>query len=132
MSWLNDVSHDERFIWIFTRPLTIGPELFLPLIASSSRGRHALCHWGVLVTDTSRDLKDLRMIINDIQDLELGTMWELLPTPTGHNQVHRNRFNISMVSGEWRDFSVEYAGTTTLTDEQISNEGVWTLHFSKS
>jgi hypothetical protein len=118
-----DFGHDERFVWIFARPLTIGGALLSSVVASTSAGRYPLCHWGVLVTGVSRNLiRDLPVGTRDTTDLELGKMWELQPR-SGENTVVIRPFNASILSEEWRHHSAQYVGATTLTDEQINIEG---------
>ena len=115
--------HAGRFVWIFARPL-FRESIFSSFAGAKSNGKFHLCHWGVLVTPSAMDVKELRQGTD--LNTELGVMWELLPANHQNHVYKYQPFKASNLREEWRIFSAEYTGMTALMDEQIDQEGTWT------
>ena len=116
--------HAERYVWIFARPLTIGGALLSPLLASTSEGNYLLCHWGVLVTESSSTFHDVNLEAQDSIEREpLTASWELTPLENGANQVTFQEFSQSNAPERLKQCTREYMGPTRLTNQRISDEG---------
>jgi hypothetical protein len=58
-----------------------------------------------------------------MNELVLGSMWELFLASDDTTTVMARSLTVSSVPKEWRTFSSEFMGTTNLTDKQIRCEG---------
>src|SRR5579859_1554237 len=117
--------HAERCVWIFARPLTVGGALLSPFLASTSDGNYPLCHWGVLVTESSSTFYDVNLEAqHSIEREPLTALWELIPFNNGANQVRFQQFSEANAPEGLKKFSIAYMGRTRLTNQRISYEGI--------
>ena len=93
-----------------------------------SRGKFPLCHWGVLVTDsTSVDVESLEIETRELgqTDDRLGVLWELQRTPSDKNTVNVVQpFMLSTLKEQWMDYSAKHIGTTVMSHDEIQRKGV--------
>jgi hypothetical protein len=117
---------DKRFLWVFFRPLGIGPNLLFPLRVKLSEGHPPFSHWGVFVTTKTDDFKNFapRTAQSGDWDTQLGIMWELQPCPDGRYEVPATSVYVSTLCKEWECFTAKSVGTTAFTDEQIRMAGI--------
>jgi hypothetical protein len=120
-------------VWLFSRPLTYA--MFSPPIAASSEGIHCLSHWGVLVNEMS--MIDLTVILSRTmrnsanENTEFGIMYELHQGENRVNNISINKiFGMKSIRNEWRMFSMEYVGKTTMSHDAIKQEGIFIFIFS--
>jgi len=116
-------TNNSRGVWIFARPMQFGTIFGSQFV---NHGKYPFCHWGVLVTslDFTSAQRILGEIDREIDEMVLGTMWDLLRDVDGNNIIHAWELSVSDVKEQWNMFSAEYLGRTTLMDEETHNEGM--------
>jgi len=115
----------SRYVWVFARPLSWAAVLGLQWVSS---GKYPLCHWGLLVTrlefSTVKSALLADNLDSNLQDFELGTMWELRREEGTHITVEVTRpFKATHARGLWATLQAERIGTTKKSDRQIQQEG---------
>lgn len=116
-------TNNSRGVWIFARPMQFGTIFGSQFV---NHGKYPFCHWGVLVTslDFGSAQRILGEIEQEIDDMILGTMWELLRDVDGNNVIHAWELSVSDVKEQWNMFSAEYLGRTILTGGETQKEGM--------
>lgn len=120
-------SKNERSLWIFARPTSLALTTGL---SSTSTGKYHLCHWGILVTDTS--VVDMKALLARVQgnsvaagNVALGSLYELNRLEGNQNTVNSVRpFTVSALRAEWPSFFAEHIGMTGFCDDAILLEGL--------
>lgn len=120
----------SRGIWLFGRPQSDS--------ITASNGDIGLGRWGILVTDLSLDIVktlalrhktsitdeiDLGDYIHVGDDIDLGTLWELIPVGNRYTVNGQQEFKLSHMQEHWRSFSGRFISETTLANEEIQLEG---------
>jgi hypothetical protein len=120
--------NDTRFAWIIARPIT-GTRIFR-LLEWASHRTFFLCYWAVLVTrESTLDLQalNLQQDDNSSSPRNIGVLWELSVMESNQIVAHIHQpFTMSQLRREWQSASIQYIGTTELTDGEITNAGTQT------
>jgi hypothetical protein len=65
------------------------------------------------------------------ENTEFGIMYELHPGENHVNNININKnFGMKSIRNEWRMFSMQYVGKTTMTHEAIKQEGIFNFTFT--
>ena len=101
-------------VWLFARP----PSESIPTNETAD-----LFCWAVLVTKLSGKNIKAHALRQTSDNLRLGTLWEL-GTDNGLNIIELATFH------EWRSFSGEFVGTTSMNNEDIRLAGITFLSWT--
>jgi hypothetical protein len=87
-------SSHRRLVWLLAKPLSAARNL--PLLGLMSHGKLHFCHWGILIATLGASvvetlLSGIEHGLSEMNDLELGVMWELNRTENDRNTVNVTR-----------------------------------------
>jgi len=116
----------RRTVWLLARPLSYSQ--WLPPLADTSEGKYHLCHWAILVSELY-DEELLRASVSLPEHICLGDLYELARFGDKNTMHLSTGFNVARFRADWSKVSLQQVGFTTMTDHQVSEEGLIHLSF---